>query len=176
MQTKRLAFFGALSAIAFGGMASAELPIPQSSDSMSVYKEMGEWTVYADATRGTCLAERVDSESNVMQMGLTQTEGFGYVGVFTTGDLDVERSQGLAIAVDGQVFVGNSHGIRSKQIEGGNHSGGYIITNNPNLVNAIANGKTLVAFPEKSAAFEVDLTGTKAAIEEIRACIAGLSA
>jgi hypothetical protein len=176
MTKPRFTLLASLSAIAVAGIASAELPIPQSGDVLSMYKKIGEWTIYADETRGSCLAERVDSENNVMQMGITQDGGFGYVGVFTTAELDVEDSQKIAIGVDGEIFVGDTHGIRSKQIKGGSHSGGYIVTNNPDLVNAIANGQILVAFPERTGAFIVDLTGTKAAIAEIRACTDGLSA
>jgi hypothetical protein len=174
MNIRNISFLGTASAIAFAGIAWAELPIPQSGDSFSVYKQMGQWTVYADATSGSCLAERVDDEGNVMQMGLTKNQAATYVGVFTAAEMDFEKEQEIAISVDGQVFLGKSHGIRSKDLAGG-QSGGYIVTNNADLVNAIAEGQTLVAFPEKRGVFEVDLTGTKVAIEAIRTCTAGLS-
>ena len=135
---------------------------------------MGEWTIYADATRGSCLAERVGPEGNVMQMGLTKNQADAYVGVFTPAAMDFDRSQPIQIAVDGRVFEGKSHGIRSRKL-GGEYFGGYIVTNNPDLVNAIAEGSELVAFPERRGLFVIDLTGTKAAIEEIRTCTVGLA-
>ena len=109
-----------------------------------------------------------------MQMGLTKDQSAAYVGVFTPAQLDFKRSQPIEIAVDGRIFEGRSEGVRSRNLAGG-QSGGYVITNNPDLVNAIADGRTLVAFPNKRGVFEVDLTGTKAAIGEIRACTAGLA-
>ena len=47
-----------------------------------------------------------------------------------------------------------------------------MVTNNP-FVNAIANGKELVAFPEQTGVLVVNLTGTKKAIEQIEACNKG---
>lgn len=174
MNDRNLTGLGALAAIAIAGVAWAGSPIPQSGDSFSLFKKSGEWTVYADATSGSCLAERVDADGNVLQMGLVRDEAAAYVGVFTATKVEFKREQEIAIAVDGRIFLGEAHGMRSKDTVGG-QSGGYVVTNNPDLVNAIAEGRTLVAFPEKTGAFEVDLTGTKVAIEEIRTCTAGLS-
>jgi hypothetical protein len=174
MNVPKFTALGALAAVACAGIAWADSPIPKSGDSFTVYEEMAQWTVYADATSGSCLAERVDTAGNVMQMGLTRDQAAAYVGVFTAADMEFKAEQEIAIAVDGQVFVGEVHGIRSKTLSGG-QSGGYVITNNPDLVNAIAEGQILVAFPEERGIFKVDLTGTKAAIAAIRACTAGLA-
>jgi hypothetical protein len=165
---------GAIAAISLAGAAWANDPLPRSGDDLSVFKEMGEWTIYADATRGSCLAERVDAAGNAMQMGLTKDKSAAYVGVFTPAELDFERSQPIEIAVDGMMFTGKAEGVKSKKLAGG-QSGGYIVTNNLDLINAIAEGQTLVAFPEKTGVFEIDLTGTKVAIEEIETCNAGLA-
>jgi hypothetical protein len=170
-----LASLATTAALACGTMVLAQdSPIPQSGDSLSIYKEMDQWTIYSDATRGSCLAERVDSEGNVMQMGLTKDKSAGYVGVFTMAKTDIKKSQPIEIAVDGQLFSGESYGMSSKKLSG-DYSGGYVLSNSPDFVDAIANGKELIAFPKKTGAFMVDLTGTKRAIEEIRACTAGLS-
>lgn len=174
MSKRSLTILSVFSVIAMNSVAWAEDPIPESSDNLSVFKQMEEWTIYADATRGSCLAERVDAEGNAMQMGLTKDGTAAYVGVFTPAKVDFKRSDPIAIAVDGKIFEGKSHGVRSKKLAGEQH-GGYIITNNPDLVDAIANGSKLIAFPEKLGLFEVDLTGTKSAIDEIRTCTAGLA-
>jgi len=173
MKERLLVGIVSLTALACAGAALAQSPIPQSGDDMSIYKEMDQWTIYGDASRGSCLAERVDSVGNVMQMGLTKDKSAGYIGVFTMAETDIKKSQPIEIAVDGQIFTGESYGISSKKLEG-DYSGGYVMSDSPDFVDAIANGKELVAFPEKTGVFKVDLTGTKAAIEEIRACTAGL--
>lgn len=155
--------------IATSGFAADDSPIPSSGDSFTIYKDLGEWTVYADAGTKTCLAERADAEGNVFQMGLTKDHQYGYIGVFTLADVDIKKEQNLDIIVDGKMFAGKAFGLKSKKLKG-DYSGGYAVTDSPELVDAIANGQTLIAFPEKEGLFVVDLTGTKKAIEETRAC------
>lgn len=174
MSNRSATVLGALLATAMASVAWAEDPLPKSGDDLTVFKQMGEWTIYADVTRGSCLAERVDSEGNAMQMGLTKDGSAAYLGVFTPAEVDFKRSDPIAIAVDGKIFEGMSYGVRSKKLAGEQH-GGYIITNNPDLIDAVANGSKLIAFPEKLGVFVVDLTGTKSAIDEIKTCSAGIA-
>ena len=152
-----------------GSAALAEGPVPESSDALSVFEKDGEWTIYADASRNTCLAERVGVEGNVMQMGIMPNQTEAYVGVFTTGNVQIEPSQKIEIAVDGTIFTGQAHGLVSLGLSEQYH-GGYVVSNNPDFVSAIANGRELIAFPNVTGAFMVDLTGTKHAIEEIKKC------
>lgn len=141
---------------------------------VTVYSEAGDWTVYADADTKTCLVERADDQGNVMQMGVTTDRDYAYVGIFTLADIDVKKKQAISIAVDGQVFFGQAHGIKSTKLKG-DYAGGYILTDNPEMINAIVEGRELIAFPEEPIAYIVDLTGTKRAIEEARACNAGMN-
>jgi hypothetical protein len=143
--------------------------VPSSSDKFSIFGQVQDWTIYSDATTGSCLAERTDSFGNAIQMGLTRDREHGYVGVFTTAETDIKSGQEVVIAVDGVLFVGTSTGILSGKLKDG-YSGGYVVTNNPNFVTAIAEGRELVAFPERTGSFVVNLDGTKAAIAEIRKC------
>lgn len=154
---------------ATGSAAYAGSPLPDSNDSLAVYSQAKDWTVYVDASHGNCLAERSDDAGNAMQMGQTKDHSAAYVGVFTKAETGFSGSQPIEIAVDGTVFVGESHALRSGQLAGG-YSGGYVVTDNPNFVNAIAEGRELVAFPGLEGTFVVDLTGTKVAIEEIEKC------
>jgi len=156
-------------ALALAGTAAFADPIPQSSDAFSVYAKDADWTIYADASTKTCLGERVGPEGNVIQMGMTQDKGEAYIGVFTKADIGIQDDQPIEIGVDGTIFTGTSRGIVSGELKDGYH-GGYVVTNNPDFVNAVANGKELVAFPEKTGVFMVNLDGTKKAIEQIEAC------
>lgn len=158
----------------FAADAKDPLPIPSSADAFEVFGEVEGWTVYADKSLGTCLIEKSDTFGNVVQMGLTKDHAYGYMGLFTLADIEVKKSQEIAVLVDGAVFVGEAHGIKSSKIAG-DYSGGYFLTDNPDLVTAIAEGHEMVAFPEKAGAFVVDLTGTKRAIEEARKCNASLA-
>ncbi|GGH32450.1 hypothetical protein SAMN05444007_106159 [Cribrihabitans marinus] len=160
---------GASLIAATSAFADSNSPIPSSSDAFTIYKEMDLWTVYADASTKTCLAESVDDVGNVFQMGLTKDHQYGYIGVFTQADVKIPASQEVAVIVDGNAFVGKSYGIKSKKLRG-DYTGGYALTQSPEFVDAIANGQVLIAFPEMEGLFVVDLTGTKDAIEATRAC------
>lgn len=153
----------------FSAEVLASEVLPSSGDAFTAYSEVENWTIYSDATTGTCLAERADGEGNVLQMGLTKDHGYGYIGVFTTADVKIKSKQDVSIAIDGSVFTGESHGIKSKKLVG-DYKGGYILANNPDFIKAIEEGHELVAFPQKTGAFVVDLSGTKRAIEETRKC------
>lgn len=161
--------FAAALVISAGSAALAADPIPSSGDTFTIYSEVEGWTVYSDTSTGTCLVEKTDEMGNAVQMGLTKDQAYGYLGVFTTADVDIKKGQEIVVAVDGSVFTGEGTGIKSKKLKG-DYSGGYLLTNNPNFVSAIENGQKMVAFPEKTGAFTVDLTGTKKAIEAARKC------
>ena len=160
----------ALSSFALAGAALATGALPRSGDDFAVYKELQDWTVYADGERGSCLIERVDEAGNVMQMGLDKKHKHAYVGIFTLADIDIKNRQKVEILVDDALFEGKVHGIKSKKLKG-DYSGGYVILKDANMVTAIAEGQTMVAFPEKTGGlFVIDLTGTKNAIDEARKC------
>lgn len=152
----------------------AEGPIPSSSDSFTEFGMVEGWTIYADQTTKTCLAERTDEVGNVMQMGVTKDHDYAYVGIFTQADIDVKGENDIAIAIGEAIFVGKSDGIKSGKLKG-DYRGGYVLTNNPNMVTAVAEGHELVAFPDRPFAFVIDLAGTKKAIEEARKCNAEIA-
>ncbi|MEO4042950.1 hypothetical protein AAFN47_15210 [Hoeflea sp. CAU 1731] len=143
--------------------------VPASGDTLVVYKQSGDWTVYSDADRGSCLIERSDDDGNAMQMGMTKDLSAVYVGVFTQKDAKIAPQTPIAIAVDGKVYAGESYGVRSGELKG-NYSGGYVLSNDPGFVEAIAKGHELLAFPDKPWFFIIDLTGTFKAIEAAREC------
>lgn len=143
--------------------------VPASGDHLEVYKQVGEWTVHADTTRGNCLIERTDDVGNAMQMGFVKDGSAVYLGVFTKQPVSIEPDQPIQIAVDGQVYAGESYGLVSGSLSG-NYAGGYVVSQDPAFVTAIAKGRELVAFPEKKGVFIVDLTGTYRAIDEAKAC------
>lgn len=144
--------------------------VPAFDDELETYKEVGDWTVIANKTRGDCLIERSDDVGNAMQMGLVKDGSAVYLGVFTTRPADIQPDTPIQIAVDGQVYVGEAYGIKAGTVSG-DYKGGYVLSQDPAFVNAIAQGRELVAFPENTGVFIVDLTGTKRAIDEAMACL-----
>ncbi|KUJ80637.1 hypothetical protein AVO45_06245 [Ruegeria marisrubri] len=140
------------------------------ADNFLRYGEVDGWKVYVDQDKKSCLIEAVDGAENVVQMGLTKDRGVAYVGVFTKAETDIKKgdTEGVGIMLGDKLFVGEATGMRGNITKG--YSGGYVLTDDPDFVDAIANEKVMAVFPEKSFGFTVDLTGTKKAIEMAREC------
>ncbi len=145
--------------------------VPKGSDTFSIYQEFDNWTIYEDHDRKSCLAEAVDSNGTVVQMGLTENHDLGYFGVFTQMDLATDGAPAevpLTITVNGNVYSGTGHSVTQKLSNG--YHGGYIPANNPKFLSDIENGQTMIAFSDLGEGIAVGLAGTKQAIEAAKAC------
>lgn len=167
--TFRTCALGAVFSCLSATIALASDPLPPGDDGFIVYSEVGDWTVYVDKAREACLIERADADGNAVQMGLSKNHKHAYVGVFTLADIDVHTRQKVEIMVDGAVFEGRAHGVKSHKLVG-DYKGGYVLVKDENMVTAIQQGYEMIVFPKKDFAFVVDLTGTKDAIDEARKC------
>lgn len=156
-------------ALVWGALAQAQQVVPPGDDGFRKYGEVGEWVVYVDIARGSCLIERAQ-DGRVVQMGLTADHRFGYVGVFAQIDTDLAQgeTEEVFIEIDGMVFQSEVTGIKGN-VTGG-YNGGYVLANNPAFADAVANGRNMTVFPGNDGMFTVDLTGTKKAMEAARAC------
>ncbi|MGR3614613.1 MAG: hypothetical protein ACU0BB_01050 [Paracoccaceae bacterium] len=134
------------------------------------YGEVEGWKVYVDNAKKSCLIESVDAAENVVQMGLTEDRGVGYVGVFTMADtgIDPGDKEAVVLLLGDNLYVGEATGMRGNITKG--YSGGYILSDDPQFVTDIAQQYEMVVFPQETFAFKVDLTGTKKAIEMAREC------
>ncbi len=158
-----------IAAMLIASSAMARDPVPEETDTFELFSEVEGWKIYKVLELESCLAERMEENGDVLQMGLTKNHKHGYVGVFTLADIDIKRRQKFEIDVDGFVWEGKARRIKSKELQG-DYSGGYLIIKDANMVTAIAEGQTLTAFPKRKTPFVIDLTGTKMAIEEGRKC------
>lgn len=141
-----------------------------SADNFLKYDEVEDWKIFVDQERKSCLIEKQFDSGEVVQMGLTQDRGVGYVGVFTDEETDIKQGekQLVAIALGENIYIGEAAGLRGSITKG--YSGGYVLSEDPQFVTDIAQQYEMVVFPETSFAFVVDLTGTKKAIEMARTC------
>ena len=89
MLFKRIVTAAALSTLAVTATFAADVGdvLPKAGAEFTKWGEAEGWTVFVDQSRGTCLIERVDAAGNVVQMGLTSSHEFGYLGVFTQADV-----------------------------------------------------------------------------------------
>lgn len=156
--------------------ASAEVLSP-GGDTFTQVAQEGPWTVYADAEKKSCLIEGMDPAGNVVQMGLTADHSLGYVGVFTPVDLGLGAGgdKAITIEVNGNVYSGEikqrEHGLAS------GYQGGYFLANNPQFAEDMRAGKSMMAFATDTGnGVEIDLTGSRKAIDAAAACTQELMA
>ncbi|MGR3660291.1 MAG: hypothetical protein ACU0CA_03755 [Paracoccaceae bacterium] len=140
------------------------------ADTFQKYGEVGDWKVFIDNEKKSCLIENIDDVGNVVQMGLTADRGVAYVGIFTLEETDikVDGTEDVAILLDDNLYIGQATGMRGNITKG--YSGGYVLSDDPQFVEDIARKHMMTVFPEKEFAFIVDLTGTYDAIEMARKC------
>ena len=153
----------ALSVAVLAGTATAE-------EKFLKYGEVEGWKVFVDKEKKSCLIEAIDDAENVVQMGLTQDRGVGYLGVFTKGDTTIKAgvTEAVAIMLGDNIYLGEAVGMRGNISKG--YSGGYVLSDDPQFAKDIAQQYKMTVFPEKEYAFVVDLTGTKKAMEMAREC------
>ncbi|MDA5557103.1 hypothetical protein [Shimia sp. MMG029] len=140
------------------------------ADKFVGYGAIDGWNVHIDTEKKSCLVETKDALDNVIQMGLTTDRGIGYIGVFTKAETDIKRDdkEAVAIKLGDEIYFGEATGMRGNITKG--YSGGYVLTDNPAVFEAIAREQTMFVFPEKHYGFTVDLTGTAKALNLARKC------
>ncbi|WP_073252914.1 hypothetical protein [Shimia gijangensis] len=129
------------------------------------------WNVFLDHEKNTCMIETKDDVGNVIQMGLTREDrSVAYIGVFTQADTGIKKGQkeAVAIVLGDNLYVGEATGMRGNITKG--YTGGYVLTDDPEIVTAIQKEYTMAVFPEKEYGFIVNLKGTFKAIEMGKEC------
>lgn len=169
MSLKKLAVAAALTTFAAtAAYAADEMDVlPKENAEFSKWGEVEGWTVFVDQSRGTCLIERVDANTNVVQMGLTKSQDFGYLGIFTQADVKPKDNQ-IHLLLDGEAYYGDAKAKTKNLAEG--YKGGYILANNPDFVDDVMKKYVMTVYPEDANTFDVSLDGTFKAIEAARKC------
>ena len=159
---------------AVAAFAQDQNPLPLASDVLVRFGDDVEgWTVYANKTRGDCLIVRQDGPSSV-QMGVTDKQEVGYLGVFTKLDIGLKNgtASDIFVAIGGNLYKGVATTTTSGELKGG-YSGGYILTDDPKFKRAVAKQYEMTVFPETEGAFVIDLKGTFRAMAAGRKCLKG---
>lgn len=160
-------------AMALGAAAplSAQDVLPQENEAYSIYDTVGDWTIYTINSRKSCLAEKLFGNGElVMQMGATKDQSKGYLGVFTTEDVEIRRRQNVTLDVDGQTFESKGIAKRNRKLRNG-YRGGYIAVTTKALVDALASGSMLTVTPARTASYVLDLDGLGDAMKVGSQCI-----
>ncbi len=154
--------------LASPALASDQDVLPSSEDDIVIFRTAGPWTIHQNNTSKTCLISQKGENGGLVQMGLTKSGDYGYLGAFSQ-NADVEEGvKEVAVLVNDHVYIGQSEGVTHNLNDG--YKGGYILTDNPNFVKDLEHEGDLVAFPDTPFIYTINLSGAKNAIYEARKC------
>ena len=144
--------------------------LPAMAEKFVGYGAIEGWNVYVDTEKKSCMMETKDDFDNVIQMGLTDQRDVGYIGIFTKQKTDIQRgfTREVVILIGENIYFGKVTGMRGNITKG--YSGGYVLADDPQVIEDIANARTMTVFPERAYSFIVDLSGTKKAIALTQEC------
>ena len=139
------------------------------ADTFVPYGEAEGWSIYTNTDDNTCVAERHDENGMIVQMGITRNHKMAYLGVFTKDQPGVTKGDkgDFIIDIDGELFHGDVTGMKGNITDG--YSGAYILTDNPDFIEAVKTKNTLKAI-NADVIVEISLKGTAAAIDMGREC------
>ncbi len=149
--------------------AAEEDVLPSANDQIEVFWKATFWTIYKNNTRQSCFIEW-RGETSVVQAGFTNDQATHYLGGFLKNFESVEGERGIAIVLNGNVYVGGVT-TGSRTLSGG-FAGGYILVNNPNFVADLEEAREFIAFPDSPNTFTVTLKTPRNAIGRARDCMA----
>lgn len=151
-------------------MACMMLATAAHAEKFAPYGAVEGWNIYADTEKKSCMIESKDDLGNVVQMGLTADRGVAYIGVFTQAETNIKKGdkEAVVIVLGDKVYAGEATGMRGNITKG--YSGGYVLTDDPAVIEAVAQEYVMSVFPEKDYGFVVNLKGTKKAIEAAAKC------
>ncbi len=142
--------------------------LPLNTDEIAQYRNVGDWVVHQNITRGSCFISRSDDAGHLVQIGLTRDSDYGYIGIFQKGVELEEGTNAVAIVVNGNLYVGESKTVAHGASEG--YQGGYVLANDKQLRLDVEQQGEMIVFPDKPFTVTVNLDHVRNAIYEAREC------
>ncbi len=149
--------------------AADENVLPTKGDNVETFLSSKYWTVFKNNSRRSCFIEW-RSENSVVQAGLTVFQDAAYLGAFVKGFEPPEGEHEIAIALNNNLYVGNSTTV-SHELSGG-LKGGYIVFDNPQFVRDLEEAREFVAYQGAPHSVTIKLKTPRNAIERARECMA----
>jgi hypothetical protein len=152
-------------------LAADQDVLPLNSDEIAHYRDVGQWVVHENLTRGSCFISRADPAGHLVQIGLTKDNDYGYLGIFQKGVELEEGTNAVAILINGNLYVGQSKAV----VHGasGDYEGGYVLATGESRKQMrldLEKQKEMVVFPDKPFTVTVQLDRVRDAIYEAREC------
>ena len=134
------------------------------------YGDEAGWEILirSDMGPGCMIAKSNPDDLTQLQMGIDATAGLkGYMAIYTKKDTKITAGQQLSVVfeVDGEKFTGEAKG---QQV--GDYVGAFVWVNNPEFIYNLAKKKTLTITSPGRPNLVVNLQGTDAAFDKLRAC------
>tara|TARA_Y100001933_G_scaffold241705_1_gene268671 strand:- start:5221 stop:5919 length:699 start_codon:yes stop_codon:yes gene_type:complete len=156
---------------ATSAIAADQHVLPLSTDQIAHYRDVGEWIVHENRTRGSCFISRTDAAGHLVQIGLTKDRDYGYIGIFQKGVELGEGTNDVAILINGNLYAGASKNV--VQGASGDYRGGQVVASDANrkqLRRDLEQQKEMIVFPDKPFTVSVNLDHMRNAIFEAREC------
>ncbi len=128
----------------------------------------GDWMIRINPANGNgCYAEKQFADGVLVRIGMDPERSGGFFAAYNTAWTHIEDGATGTLLFDfgNEKFAGEVLG----RVEGDLH-GGYAFFNNPNFVTEFAGRNTVKISGERGQEAEVDLAGTKRAVDAVRAC------
>jgi len=133
------------------------------------YGSEAGWTILVKDNMGPgCVMTKSNADGTQIQMGIDATgQKRGYLALYTKANTKAAAGEKLSVLfdVDGQQFSGEAKGQ-----DDGEFQGAFVWVNNPDFIYDLAKKKTLTISPKGGSLIKVNLAGTNAAFEALRAC------
>jgi len=142
--------------------------LPLNTDEIAHYRNVGQWVVHENLTRGSCFISRADDAGHLVQLGLTKDNNYGYIGIFQKGIELEEGTNSVAIVVNGNLYVGVSKTVAHGA--SGGYQGGYVIADDKQLRLDLEQQEEMIVFPDQPFTVTVSLDHVRNAIYEAREC------
>lgn len=142
--------------------------VPASASNVEHWEEVGAWEILVDASVGNgCLAQRVFADGTLVQIGAEPARNGGFFAAYNAEWSDIEVGATGIVNMDfGDArFAGDVVGKVNQDL-----AGGYAFFDNPNFVTEFGQRQSVKISGESGRLIEIDLTGSKRAIEAVLDC------
>ena len=159
-----------LSGLLAAPIASAQNAVPPGNDGFTEWGKSGEWVIFVDNERQTCLIEKFDANRNAVQVGLTKDHDHAYLGLFMPLPAEhMNKKEKIILEVNGEQQVTNVP--RRNTREGVEYTGTYIKAADLSFAEGATVAKEVVIFEDDEQMSVVfDLSGGEAAVEAAKEC------
>jgi len=142
--------------------------VSASASELTSWEEIGTWEVLVDPAVGNgCLAQRVFDDGTLVQIGAEPARNGGFFAAYNAEWSDIKDGATGIVNFDfGDArFAGDVVGRINQNLPGG-----YAFFDNPNFVTEFGKRQSVKVTGESGRLVEIDLTGSKRAIEAVLAC------